>query len=111
MATSGSADFSTTRDRIIKRALQIMGVLEAGEDPSAEDTQSCALALNTMVKEWMADGFKLWKIKQVIVFLSEDTEVYSLGDTGDHASVTTVKTELAAAASSGATSISVDSVS
>lgn len=110
MSTSGSVDFTVTRDEIIKRALKIMGVIEAGESPSSEDIKDGALALNLMIKFWMAAGFKLWKIEEATVFLEPGQTKYSLGTGGDHASISTVKTELSAVAASGATSISVDSI-
>jgi len=110
MATSGSYDYSTNRTAIIKRALKIMGVLEAGDEPSSEDYTDCAIALNGMIKQWMADGFKLWKIREATVFLTPGTASYSLGTSGSHASLSAVKTELGADAATSATSLTVDSI-
>ena len=44
MATSGSVDFTLTRDEIINDALVQIGAIEAGETPSAADTAFAAEA-------------------------------------------------------------------
>jgi len=110
MATSGSTDFNQTRDTIIKRSLKILGVIEAGEAPSAEDSADCADALEAMIKNMMATGFKLWKIEEATVFLEPSQRLYTLGSSSDHASISTVKTELSADAATSATSMAVDSI-
>jgi len=110
MATSGSTDYNPSRDDIIKRALRILGVIEGGESPSASDKADAVEALQGLVKAWMATGFRLWKIKEVTIFLEPSQTVYSLASTGDHASETVVKTELAADAAAAATSMTVDSI-
>ena len=110
MATSGSTNYNLTRDQIITRALRILGVLEGGESASASDHADAVIALETVVKFWMAAGFKLWKIEEATVFLEPGQSKYTLSSTGDHAAISTVKTELSADAASGATSLSVDSI-
>jgi hypothetical protein len=110
MATSGSTDFNLTRDQIINAALKKLGVIEGGESPSNADKADAIIALESMIKFWMAAGFKLWKIEEATVFLEPGQAKYSLSTTGDHAAITTVKTELSAVGASGATSISVDSI-
>ena len=64
MATSGSTDYSQTRDDIIKRALRLIGVLAQGETPTADQVTEAAAALNGLVKAWQADGMPLWAITQ-----------------------------------------------
>jgi len=112
MATSGSVDFSRNRDQIISRALRIMNVIEAGETPTAETTNNCAEALEAMVKAWQADGYHLWTTKEVVLHLTKGQLSYNLGSSStDHATLEddAKKTELASAASSGASTITVDS--
>ena len=78
MATSGSTDFSVSRDDIIKRALRLLGVLAQGEEPTADQTTEAALALNGLVKAWAADGMPLWAIKERTVTLVADQASYTL---------------------------------
>ena len=62
MATSGTTDFSSSRDTIIKGALRKVGALAQGQTPTTNDVNDAAEALNNLVKAWMADGMPLWKI-------------------------------------------------
>ncbi len=78
MATSGTTDFSVSRDDIIKRALRLIGVLAQGETPTTDQVTEAALALNGLVKAWQADGMPLWAIKERTVVLLEDTATYTL---------------------------------
>lgn len=88
MATSGSTNFTVNRDELIKASLRLCGVGLDGETLSAEDTSHAAQALNMMVKAWQADGLNLWKQQRVTLFLELSKHSYSLGATGDHATLT-----------------------
>jgi len=77
--TSGSTDFSVTRDDIIKRALRLIGVLAQGETPSATQVTEAASALNGLVKAWQADGMPLWALKSYAVTLVAGTKDYEIG--------------------------------
>ncbi len=79
MATSGSTDFSVSRDDIIKRALRIIGVLAQGETPTTNQTTEAAVALNGLVKAWEADGMPLWAIKSFSVPLTTGVSTYQIG--------------------------------
>ncbi len=79
MATSGSTDFSVSRDDIIKRALRILGVLAQGETPKTDQTTEAAVALNGLVKAWEADGMPLWAIKSFSVPLTSGISTYQIG--------------------------------
>jgi hypothetical protein len=79
MSTSGSTDFSVTRDDIIKRALRLLGVLAQGESPTTDQTTEAAFALNLLVKAWQADGMPLWAIKQYNIPLTASTASYRIG--------------------------------
>jgi hypothetical protein len=63
-----------------------------------------------MIKHWQARGIMLWKSKELYVFLANEAQSYDLGPTGDHATLSFVKTEVATAASSGASTLIVDSI-
>lgn len=78
MATSGSTDFSVTRDQLISGALRIAGAIAQGETPTATQVTEAAEALNMFVKELQADGMPLWAIKQYAVTLTA-TSTYNIG--------------------------------
>ena len=79
MSTSGSTDFSVSRDDIIKRALRIIGVLAQGETPTTNQTTEAAVALNGLVKAWEADGMPLWAIKSFSIPLTAGAATYQIG--------------------------------
>ena len=112
MGTSGSVDYSVTRNNIIYEALELIGAYAPGETPSNEDINSCARTLEMMIKTWQAEGVALWKNKEHILFQTYEGYEYDLGPSGDHACLVSdyVKTEISTAAASGATSIIVDSI-
>ncbi len=78
MSTSGSTDFSLTRDDIIKRALRLAGALAQGETPTADQVSEAAIALNSMVKAWQTDGLQLWAIKERSITLVAGQADYTL---------------------------------
>lgn len=61
MALSGSYNYYTTRDDIIKRAMRIIGALSQGETPTTTAVTEAAITLNEIFKEWQADGMQLWR--------------------------------------------------
>ncbi len=108
MTTSGSFDFTETRDQIISDALQLLNILAAGETATANDITFCSNALNKMVKGWGASGIHLWTEEEGTIYLVAGQTQYSLpGANASDGSGTPVETTLSAAASSGATSITV----
>jgi hypothetical protein len=113
MATSGSTDYSITRNDIIKYALQEIGVLGVDEIPDASLTSGAVARLNHMTKAWMGDGYNLWASAQVFLFLTKKQAKYNLGSGGDRAVFESdlTKTTTNAIALSGATTFAVDSTS
>jgi hypothetical protein len=111
VATSGSYDFSVTRDDLIKEAYEELGVLEEGETPDADMTVSAARKLNMLVKTW-AKKHNLHLLQDVVLFLVAGRQSYLLGNSSSDAEWCTIddynQMELAAAALSGATAITVD---
>lgn len=78
MATSGSYNYSLTAQEIINEALRLVGVLDSGEDASADDTTSAMLSLNLMLKTWGAQS-RLWlKKESAAVTLTATTQTYTL---------------------------------
>lgn len=111
MATSGSVDFSLSRDQVITAALKKIGALAAGETASSEEVSDAAITLNMMLKSMQADGLKIFLRKRATVFLEKDKSAYSFTTTtsGDHSAYSYTRTQIKTAASASATSIDVDS--
>lgn len=112
MATSNSVDFNQTRQEIITDALILCNVLAEGEEPAAETAAYANRQLNRMLKAWQADGIHLWTRQEAYLFLQKSQGRYSLPNTDRAALVSgTTRTELSADATSGTSTVSVDSVS
>lgn len=111
MATSGSTDFTLNRDAIIAAALRRLRRIDPALDTPAQDVTDCAQALNLMVKEWGVDGVLLWANEEVCLFQQYNTQFYSIGPSGDNCGLLSdsFKTQIATAADSGDSTISVDS--
>lgn len=77
--SSGSTNFSITRDQLIEGALRLCGVLAQGESPSTDQVSEAAEALNMLVKAWEADGMPLWAIKTLGIPLTASTASYRIG--------------------------------
>jgi len=78
MATSGSSNFSISRDQLIAGSLRMAGAIAQGETPSATLVTEASEALNMLVKAMQADGMPLWAIKQYAVPLTA-TSSYTIG--------------------------------
>ena len=111
MATSNSINLSAVGLDIIKEAYEQLGVIEENGTPSSAQQTSAARTLNYMIKAWQAEGINLYAIQKLTLFLAKDTSAYNLSSTGGHVTASFVKTAVATAASSGASSIDVDSIS
>lgn len=109
MATSGSYDFSLTGTEIITEALELLGVVGVGNPMSSEDQATCLRTLEMMIKAWQAEGIAMWTTREASLFFSYRGASYSIGPTGDHCSTAGYKTEVATAAASGVSTITVDS--
>lgn len=112
MASSGSYDFSVSRDDIIGQAYREIGVLEETETPSAEQTTDAALKLNLLAKTW-AKRYDLHLLQDVVLFLVDGQQSYLLGNASTDANWCTIddynKTTTSAAASSGASTVDLTS--
>lgn len=111
MATSGSVDFSTSRDSIIDFALKKIGVVAEGGAATANQVTDAAVELNMMVKNWQIDGLQLWAKKRAYLFLEKNKTQYDIGPGGDHVTAAYTETEIATAGSEDDTTIEVDSIS
>ena len=109
MATSNSVDFSVSRDNLITDALLEAGGIGIGDTATSDQTTHAARRLNSLVKALGANGPSLWARKTGYILPQTDTNEIDLGPTGDHATTSYVQTTLSAAASSGASTITVTS--
>ena len=109
MATSGSTDFTVTRNDIVKSALQKVGKVREGGTPTATQYTEGSLALNILVKAYHGLGMPLWAMKTGYILPQTGVNDIDVGPTGDHVTNSYVQTALASAAVSGAGSIVVDS--
>lgn len=113
MATSGSINFDQTVLEIITEAYALIRVGVEEEALTNSQAQEGRRALNTMFKSWNADGLHLWCKQEAVLFLVADQQKYQLGNSSsDHSALETdvVETAVATAASSGASSLVVDSI-
>jgi hypothetical protein len=111
MATSGTSVYERTRDELIGRALRIVGAFEAGETPDAASVNDAGTALNSLIKHWQGNGINIWSTQEAIVFLQIGQRQYTLSSTStDHATASYVDTTLSADVATGASTITVESV-
>lgn len=112
MSTSGSYNFSVSRDDLIKHAMLEIGQLEPGESPTAQETTDCAERLNMMVKSWIVKGYHLWAIQDAVLFMVAAQQSYSLGSGSSDAEWCAWddynQVELAADAAAAAGTVTVD---
>lgn len=112
MATSGSIDFTVTRDQIIKDSLLLIGAVGAEESVDSSDQAIAARMLNMMIKDWHNKGVNLWRYQEGILFLDTQNQAsYTLasGSSGDDFTDSAVITTLGAAEAASQTELTVTS--
>jgi len=85
MATSGNTNLRFNRNEVIRQALLICRVATEGEEMQPEMITNGAIALNSIIKSWTAQGYHLWKLKEGTLFLEKGKYKYSLNPDGDNA--------------------------
>ncbi len=111
MTTSGSFNFNLTRNEIITQALRTLGILADGEDATGDQISDGSYRLNLMIKAWRNKGISLPLYQEITVYLESGKQSYLIGATGDKAAARSYKTEVATAALSGVSTVTVDSAS
>jgi hypothetical protein len=114
MASSGITTYSVSELDVVTDAMGNIGAIGPGEALQAEDVEVCRRKLNMLVKQWVsqadfAPGLKMWTRRTAYLFLQQDQTEYTFGPSGDHASESYVTTTLSAAASAGASTITLTS--
>jgi len=102
MASSGSYDFSVTRDEIIGVAYQHIGAVAEGGTPTSAQVTEAARLLNMIVKLRAADGMPSWAIKRgyILPFTGSSSI-----NTDSHVVTTYGQTTVNGAVASGVTAI------
>ena len=116
MATSNSFDYSVTFTDVLTETLEQIGVIDNGATIDAADVTSCRRTFNMMVKQWsgnfdFAPGLKAFSRKHCFLFLQKAQGVYTLGPSGDNATLTYNTTTMRVAGISTATILEVGSTS
>lgn len=88
MATSGSTDYTQTRDQLILDAFQLLGVYGIGRTISSEDNNFAVSMLNKMIKSWQTKGLHLYTKERGVLYITPNVSDYSLGNSSTDAYVT-----------------------
>src|SRR3990167_3725162 len=80
MALSGSFDFTVTRDSLIKTAMQNIGVIGEGVDPSTTQLTENAIILNMIIKARAADGMQAWSLHRQTVITVDTGTLFAASD-------------------------------
>ena len=110
MAISGSFDLNSTATELINEALERIGRRDLMQTTPAEVSETCKRTFNYMIKHWQTRDVGLWLLEDVALFLESGGTSYDIWGSGDHATTSFVKTEVSTAASSGDSTIDVDSI-
>ena len=109
MARSGSYNFALDRDTIIKRAMQLINLININQTARGADQEYAVDIFQSMIKLWQAEGIQLWNRRQATLFTAYQDQQYSISSTGDHCTNSYVNTTLSAAEALGQTILSVTS--
>lgn len=106
MATSGSIDWTTTRDEVIKAAYRLV-IVDEDFTPTTNQTSNASLLLNAITKSYNATlGMPLWSMGYGFI-LPSSAASGTIPGTG-HITTSVLPYYLASAASSGASTITLD---
>jgi hypothetical protein len=95
MATSGSKDFSLTRNDIINSALRKLGEYDKGETPSGDETADASEALNILINEFAGVyNADIFLRAELTLFIQKGQESYLIGPTGDNVTESYAETTL-----------------
>ena len=111
MASSGSVDFTLTRNEVITLSYKKIGRFAQGKTLSAAQVADASDNLNLMLKAFQRKGLKVFLRKRATLFLALSDSQYGLGTAGDNATYSYTRTQIKVAAVATATTIDVDSTS
>ena len=81
--SSGSVDFTLSRDALILEALAKLRVGFVGDDVDPETIARATRTFNLQLKSFQSQGMHLWMVRHESITLTQSKSVYSLGPTGD----------------------------
>ena len=109
MTTSGVQNFSQTTIELVDDAFDELRILSEGRSISANQRNKAVRKLNTMIQTWQTQAkINAWKNREATLFLERGVQSYLLGNNQANATESFVKTTVSVAASSGASTITVD---
>lgn len=109
MTTSGVQNFSQTTIELVEDAFDKIGMLSEGRSISANQRTKAIRQLNSILQTWQSQwNINVWKNREATIFLEKGVESYQLGNNQANATESFVQTALSVAASSGASTITVD---
>ena len=111
MATSGSKNFTYTRNDIIFAALRKIGEFDSGETPDGDITSDAAQALNLLINELTGIyDANIFLRTELTLFLQKGQQKYSVGPSGDNVTAAYVETKLNGGEPTSETAMVVDSI-
>lgn len=108
MTTSGTNTFTLTKNQVIELAYARIGVISEGATLTDYQITRGSTLLNTMIKSWLAKGFRLWKTERGYLFPNTASNEYLIDGTTANVTNAYIATSLATDALTGATTISVE---
>lgn len=111
MARSNSYNFSLDRDTVIKRAMQLINIININQTARGADQEYAVDIFQSMIKLWQAEGIQLWNRKQATLFPAYRTTQYSISASGAHCANLYVNTTISSSEAAGQTVLSVTSTS
>lgn len=109
MTLSGSYDFTMTRNELITAAWRMLGFRDP-TTPFPDEIVHISRNLNMMLKSWQNQNVGLWLTRTLYLFPAHETASYSLSSSGANCTTAIIETAIKTAAISGATTITVDSI-
>lgn len=111
MTSSGVYGFNPTVGDLILEAYEILQIASQGETLTGEQFRKGKNSLNFLLKKMQTDGIHLWTYTEGTLFLQVGQFEYDFGDVDTHLTNKFFETTLTAAASAGASTITVDDAS
>lgn len=71
-----NTDYSVGRNDVITEALELLGALEEGATPSANQITSISRTLNMLLKHWQSQGINLYALRETFLFLFDGVSKY-----------------------------------
>jgi hypothetical protein len=77
-----ATDFPVTQQQIIQAAMRQVGALDPAAQPTQFDYANIGLALNMLLKTWVAAGIPLWNVNTLTLPMVANQATYFMGTIG-----------------------------